>query len=96
MTDLQYLEAGEWKSRRRGKPSKFSIIKEYLLTCRVTLKNAKDKAVTVTVVEPIPGDWRMQEETHPHEKVEANHARWRVPVPADGSTTLQYTVHLKV
>ena len=96
MTDLQYLEAGEWKSRRRGKPSKFSIIKEYLLTCRVTLKNAKDKAVTVTVVEPIPGDWRMQEETHPHEKVEANHARWRVPVPADGSTTLQYTVYLKL
>lgn len=96
MTDLQYLEAGEWKSRRRGKPSKFSIIKEYLLICRVTLKNAKDKAVTVTVVEPIPGDWRIQEETHPHEKVEANHARWRVPVPADGSTTLQYTVHLKL
>ncbi len=96
MTDLQYLEAGEWKSRHRGKPSKFSIIKEYLLTCRVTLKNAKDKAVTVTVVEPIPGDWRMQEETHPHEKAEANHARWRVPVPADGSTTLQYTVHLKL
>lgn len=96
MTDLQYLEKGSWKvsSGRRGKTANSPL--EYLLTCRVTLKNAKDEAITVTVVEPIPGDWRIREETHPHEKVEANHARWRVPVPADGSTTLQYTVYLKL
>ena len=91
MTNLQYLEAGEWKSCRRGKPGKLVIINEYLLTCRITLQNAKDEAITVTVVEPIPGDWRIREETHPHEKAEARHARWRVPVPAAGSAELQYT-----
>ena len=58
----------------------------------LTLKNAKKEAVTVTVREPVPGDWTMIEESARHAKVAAGTAEWRVPVPAGGSTTLKYRV----
>ncbi|MEJ2698560.1 MAG: DUF4139 domain-containing protein, partial [Desulfuromonadales bacterium] len=34
---------------------------------RIELKNAKNNPVKVTVVEPVPGDWEIVEENHPHE-----------------------------
>lgn len=58
----------------------------------IVLKNAKREAVTVTVQEPVPGDWKMLDETHKHDKAASGTARWRVPVPANGSTTLRYRV----
>jgi hypothetical protein len=58
----------------------------------LVLKNAKREAVTVTVQEPVPGDWKMLSENHPHEKAAAGTARWRIDVPAEGRTTLKYRV----
>ena len=43
---------------------------------RITLRNAKDEAVTVDVVENISGDWRMLEESQPHSKRSAGQAEW--------------------
>ncbi|HKQ29760.1 MAG TPA: DUF4139 domain-containing protein, partial [Burkholderiales bacterium] len=34
----------------------------------LTLRNAKSEPVTVTVREPVPGDWQMLQESHPHKK----------------------------
>lgn len=56
----------------------------------VLLKNAKKEAVTVTVQEPMPGDWQIQSESHPHTKGSSNAAVWKVSVPAEGSTKLVY------
>lgn len=61
----------------------------------IKLKNAKSEAVTVVVREPIPGDWQMKQETHPHEKVAAGTAEWKIDVPAEGSTTLKYKVLIR-
>ena len=47
------------------------------------------------MVEPIPGDWEMLEESLPHKKAASNTAVWQVPVPALGSTTLTYRVRVK-
>ena len=58
----------------------------------IKLKNAKKEAVTVTVHEPVPGDWRMLEETQPHTKETAGTAVWRIRVPAEGQRTLRYRV----
>ena len=44
------------------------------------------------VREPVPGDWRMLEQSHPHAKAAAGIAEWRVTVPAEGTTTLRYRV----
>ncbi|MBT9612180.1 MAG: DUF4139 domain-containing protein [Burkholderiales bacterium] len=61
----------------------------------IVLKNAKDEAVTVKVIEPIPGDWQMQSESHPHVKEASNTAVWQVNVPANGKTKLTYKVRVR-
>lgn len=58
----------------------------------IEIRNAKDEAVEVVIREPIPGDWKMQRESHPHRKVAANAAEWKVPVPAEGRVKLSYEV----
>lgn len=56
----------------------------------VVLKNAKKEAVTVTVQEPMPGDWQVLSESHAHTKSASNTAVWKVSVPAEGNTKLVY------
>lgn len=59
---------------------------------QVTIKNAKSEAVTVKVAEPMPGDWQVQSESHPHAKVSSDTAVWNITVPAEGKTVLSYRV----
>ena len=61
----------------------------------VVLKNAKSEAVTITVREPMPGDWSMVAESQPHAKAAANTAEWQVKVPAEGRATLSYRVRVR-
>lgn len=69
--------------------------KAYDISVSVLLSNAKKEAVVVKVVEPIPGFWEVQSESHAHQKVGANLAQWQVPVPAEGKTELTYTVRVR-
>jgi hypothetical protein len=62
---------------------------------RIVLKNSKKEPVTVKVEEPIPGDWEMIDENHPHEKKAANLAAWPLDVPAEGESVLNYRVRVK-
>jgi hypothetical protein len=61
----------------------------------LTLKNAKKEPVTVTVREPVPGDWKMLAETHRHRKAAAGTAEWRIVIPAEGRETLRYRVRVR-
>ena len=61
----------------------------------ITLKNAKKEMTTVVVQEPIPGDWKIVDESQPHSKPTSNTAMWKVDVPAEGSITLKYRVQVK-
>jgi hypothetical protein len=61
----------------------------------IVLKNAKPEAVTVTVREPMPGDWAMVSESQPHIKAASGTAEWQVKVPAEGQATLTYRVRVK-
>ncbi len=61
----------------------------------IVLKNAKSEAVTVTVREPMPGDWNVVSESLPHAKAAADTAEWKVTVPAEGSATLNYRVRVR-
>ena len=67
----------------------------YEVEWEISLRNHKKEAVTVEVVEPVPGDWEVLRSTLPHEKVEAYTMRFRVPVPKDGETKLNYRVRLR-
>lgn len=59
------------------------------------IKNAKDQPVEVKVIEAIPGDWNMLQESQPHTKEASNLASWRVQVPADGAATLSWRVQVR-
>src|SRR5215813_8925452 len=60
----------------------------------IEVKNAKKEPVTVTVAEQFPAQWKIIDESLPHEKVQAFQAEWKVPVPAEGSTKLKYRVRV--
>lgn len=61
----------------------------------ILLHNARKETVTVTVREPIPGDWRVVSESQAHSKVSSNMAEWKVIVPAGGHNVLNYRVRVK-
>jgi hypothetical protein len=64
-------------------------------TFEIAINNAKNESVTVSVFEPIPGDWEMLAESSRHRKVEANSAIWKVAVPTEGTSTLTYRVQVR-
>ena len=61
----------------------------------IVLKNAKPEAVTVTVREPMPGDWSMVSESQPHTKAASGTAEWQVKVPVEGKAVLTYRVRVR-
>ena len=61
----------------------------------IVLKNAKSEAVSVTVREPMPGDWVMLSESQVHTKAASGTAEWKVAVPAEGQTTLTYRARVR-
>lgn len=62
---------------------------------QLELKNAKDEAVTVKVMEPVPGDWEILSENQPHKKEASNTVVWQVTVPAGGRAMLNYRVKVR-
>jgi hypothetical protein len=62
----------------------------------VEIKNAKPEKVTIDLREAIPGDWQVIDETLPHTKPDSSTAGWLVEVPAEGTTTLAYTIRIRL
>jgi hypothetical protein len=79
--------------KRLPNPAKGNAL--YESAFEIVLKNAKKDAVTVTVQEPIPADWKILEESHKHEKAASNTAVWHIAVPAESSTRLSYRVQVR-
>ncbi len=79
--------------KKLGGTSRYNYI--YESAYQLTIKNAKSEAVTVKVSEPMPGDWHIQSESHPHTKAASNTAVWNITVPAEGKTVLTYRVLVK-
>lgn len=62
---------------------------------RIEIRNRGRAAASVLVLEQMPGlDWTIVEESHLHERVNAQVVRWTVPVPAGGAATLTYRVRV--
>lgn len=58
----------------------------------ITLRNHKDKKVTVDVVETLAGNWKIIEQTHNYEKTGAFEVSFRVEVPAGGEAKVRYRI----
>jgi hypothetical protein len=67
----------------------------YEVEWEIGIRNHKKEAVTVEVVEPMPGDWEVIRASHPHEKIQAFTAKWKIPVPKDGEAKLSYRVRVR-
>lgn len=63
---------------------------------QITLRNTKKEAATITIHEPVPGDWTILSESSPHQKLAANLVEWKINVPADSETTLTYRVRVNL
>jgi hypothetical protein len=61
----------------------------------ISLRNHKKQDQTVTVIEPVPGDWQVLHATHAHTKPEAHTLRFDVPVPREGATRILYRVRIR-
>lgn len=61
----------------------------------VAIRNARSQPALVRVVEDIPGDWQMLQESAKHEQVSANRIAWPLTVPAGGSVELTYRVRVR-
>lgn len=62
---------------------------------KIEIRNADSKPVTVTVREPLQGDWTISRETQSHVKESSGSAVWQVKVPAEGKAVLEYTAVVK-
>ena len=67
----------------------------YEVEWEISLRNHKSAEQTVTVIEPVPGDWQMLTSTHAWEKPEAHTLRFQIPVPKEGASKLTYRVRLR-
>jgi len=67
----------------------------YEVEWEISLRNHKKEDQTVTVIEPVPGDWQVLTSTHQFEKVEAHTLRYQIPVPKEGATKLVYRVRIR-
>ncbi len=61
----------------------------------ISIRNAKDTGIVLTINEPIPGDWKILKENAKHVKIKANTAQWQISVPASGKTALKYRVRIQ-
>ncbi len=61
----------------------------------ITLRNQKDSAVEVDIIEPAGGDWTILSSSHRAERLDARSFRFRVPIPAGGETKVEYQVRVR-
>jgi hypothetical protein len=59
---------------------------------KIEIRNHKDEAIEVTVVEHLYGDWTVTQKSQDFEKKDARTIEFTVPVEKDGTATVTYTV----
>jgi hypothetical protein len=74
----------------RGVPAHTRVTASY----RVTVTNAKPRAITVDVRETHFGTWKVVESSVPAEKLSSTESRFRLNVPAGAAAVLTYTVQV--
>src|SRR2546425_8133121 len=67
----------------------------YEVEWEIALRNHKTEAQTVTVIEPVPGDWQVMSSNHQYEKIEAHTLKYQISVPRESSAKLVYRVRIR-
>jgi hypothetical protein len=61
----------------------------------ISLRNHKKQDQSVTVIEPVPGDWQVLHSTHAFEKPQAQTLKFEVPVPKESAAKIVYRVRIR-
>ncbi|MBW2623365.1 MAG: DUF4139 domain-containing protein [Deltaproteobacteria bacterium] len=61
---------------------------------RITLRNHKEKEVSIGVIEPLYGNWRVLSSSQRFQKIDAFTIRFDVKVPADGEVKINYRIQV--
>ena len=67
----------------------------YEVEWEIALRNHKTEAQTVTIIEPVPGDWQVMSSNHQYEKIEAHTLKYQISVPRESSAKLVYRVRIR-
>jgi len=67
----------------------------YRSAYKVTIRNHKAEAVTVSVVELLTGDWKITQSSHKYEQEASHRVRFDLPVVSKGSAELTYTAEVR-
>jgi len=67
----------------------------YEVEWEIALRNHKTETQTVTVIEPVPGDWQVVSSSHTYEKVQAHTLKYQISVPKEGASKLTYRVRIR-
>ncbi len=64
-------------------------------TIEIKLRNHKEEAVEIVVVEHLSGDWKITQSSHKYNKRDARTVEFTILVPKDGEVILNYTYRTK-
>lgn len=67
----------------------------YEVEWEIALRNHKSEPQTVTVIEPVPGDWQVLASSYSYEKIQAHTLKYQIPVPKEGVAKLTYRVRIR-
>lgn len=62
----------------------------------ITLRNHKEREVTIKVLEHLRGDWTILQASPSYRKVDASTVEFEIPVPAGGESQVAYTVEYQL
>lgn len=89
-------EAFDVVAERRQTDFKQLTTRMYETAWEVTLRNHKEEAVRVGVVEPLYGSWQIVGQSHPSKKLDAFTLRFDADVPKDGEVKVTYRVRVGI
>jgi hypothetical protein len=79
------------------KQTNYQQISQRLLkqSFEISLRNHKEKEVTVTVIEHAYGDWKVVNSSQPFTKKDSHTIEFAVKVPANGESKVTYDLEIK-
>ncbi|MBF0567009.1 MAG: DUF4139 domain-containing protein [Nitrospirae bacterium] len=88
-------EAFDIVATRKQTEWKKLALDTYEASYEISIRNHKKEGVTVKVIEPIPGDWKILKSSHEYKKDSSKVAEFPVKVPENGEVKLTYTVSMR-
>ena len=92
---LRLGEAFDLKAERKQIQWEKIASDTYESAYEISLRNHKKEDVVIRVIEPLPGDWKVLENSHPYTKLDTATIAFDIPVPKDQESKLKYKVSIR-